>query len=311
MTQQTGLRLGYIEQLYTFGDRDRAGPSGARALSVAYLALTRQSEPNGAAAPRWSRLYDFFPWEDWRGGPPQLLEHSIHPALRHWADHPHPAAPAEGGGRTGGGSVSADRRRERAQIVFGLDGAPWDRNRVLDRYELLYESNLVEEAARDSGAPSVGGAALPGDPSGPSAGSGPSHVATGRTFAGQASVRPGGSPAADRGFGRPMVLDHRRIAATALERMRGKLSYRPVVFELLPDSFTLLQLQRVVEALAGERTHKQNFRRLVEQSRMVERTGQVETRTGGRPAELFRFRREVLLERPAPGLGLPRRRLAR
>ena len=61
-----------------------------------------------------------------------------------------------------------------------------------------------------------------------------------------------------------MALDHRRILATALGRLRGKLKYRPVVFELLPSAFTLLQLQRVVEALAGVRLHKQNLRRLVE-----------------------------------------------
>ncbi len=102
-----------------------------------------------------------------------------------------------------------------------------------------------------------------------------------------------------------MALDHRRIAATALSRLRGKLKYRPVVFELLPATFTLLQLQRVVEALAGMRLHKQNFRRLVENGGLVEGTGRIDTRTGGRPAELFRFRREVLRERPAPGVGLP------
>jgi hypothetical protein len=48
--------------------------------------------------------------------------------------------------------------------------------------------------------------------------------------------------------------------------------------------------------------HKQNFRRLVETGALVEPTGVMSTRTGGRPAALFRFRREVLQERPAPGL---------
>ena len=96
-----------------------------------------------------------------------------------------------------------------------------------------------------------------------------------------------------------MALDHRRILATALGRLRGKLKYRPVVFELLPASFTLLQLQRVVEALAGVGLHKQNFRRLVETGGLVEGTGRQHPPTGGRPAELFVFRREVLRERPA------------
>jgi hypothetical protein len=106
-------------------------------------------------------------------------------------------------------------------------------------------------------------------------------------------------------LGQSMELDHRRILATALGRLRGKLKYRPVIFELLPSAFTLLQLQRVVEALAGVRLHKQNLRRLVEKDGLVEGTARFEQRTGGRPAELFRFRRDVLRERPAPGVGLP------
>jgi hypothetical protein len=106
-------------------------------------------------------------------------------------------------------------------------------------------------------------------------------------------------------LGRPMALDHRRILATALGRVRGKLKYRPVVFELLPPTFTLSRLQRVAEALAGVRLHKQNFRRLVEHGGLVEGTGRRELSTGGRPAELFRFRREVLRERSTPGVGLP------
>ncbi len=115
------------------------------------------------------------------------------------------------------------------------------------------------------------------------------------------------SPARDDGWpalGVSMDADHRRIVATALGRLRGKLTYRPVVFELLPSSFTLSQLQQVVEALAGVPLHKQNFRRLVEGAGLVEGTGRMAP-TGGRPAELFRFRREVLRERPRPGFGLP------
>ena len=71
-------------------------------------------------------------------------------------------------------------------------------------------------------------------------------------------------PPHGRPHGTELAFDHRRIVATALGRLRGKLKYRPVVFELLPETFTLLQLQRTVEALTGMRLHKQNFRRLVE-----------------------------------------------
>ncbi len=78
-----------------------------------------------------------------------------------------------------------------------------------------------------------------------------------------------------------------------------------MVFELLPDHFTLLRHQNVVESLSGVTLHKQNFRRLVLNTGLVEDTGAMESRTRGRPAALFRFRREVLRERPAPGVSLP------
>ena len=136
-------------------------------------------------------------------------------------------------------------------------------------------------------------------------------AASGGAAAGDAPVAGAGAiarPAGLRrpGIGTPLVLDHRRIAAAALERLRGKLAYRPVVFEVLPETFTLSRLQQVVEALAGQVLHKQNFRRLVASANLVEPTGEWDQRTGGRPAELYRFRREVLRERPAPGLGLRR-----
>ncbi len=254
--ERTGLEVGYVEQLYTFGDRGRdpaERKGGPRALSIAYLALVREGEISRRAA-RWSDVYAYFPWEDWREGRPALVEREIAPRLAAWVE-------AEVGG------ASHMQRWERVEITFGLGGASWDAERVLERYELLYEAGLVREAGRD-----------------------PS---------------PGAALAAPEAFGRPMALDHRRMLATALGRIRGKLKYRPVVFELLPPTFTLLQLQQVVEALAGMRLHKANFRRLLENARLVEGTGELEPATGGRPAELFRFRREVLRERPAPGVGLP------
>ena len=105
--------------------------------------------------------------------------------------------------------------------------------------------------------------------------------------------------------GVPMAADHRRILATAIGRLRGKIKYRPVVFELMPPAFTLLQLQLTVEALSGVRLHKQNFRRLVEQQGLVEETGAMTAETGGRPARLVRFRHDVLAERAITGTKLP------
>jgi len=102
-----------------------------------------------------------------------------------------------------------------------------------------------------------------------------------------------------------MTSDHRRILATGIARLRAKIKYRPVVFELMPPAFTLLQLQRSVEAIAGRSVHKQNFRRLIEQQELVEETGATTQDTGGRPAKLFRFRRAILAERDVVGTKLP------
>ncbi len=110
--------------------------------------------------------------------------------------------------------------------------------------------------------------------------------------------------ASHRIAGTPMALDHRRILATGIARLRTKIKYRPVFFELMPDSFSLLQLQRTVEALAGRPLHKQNFRRLIDAQNLVEETGEV-TETGGRPAKLFRYRGDVQAERAVTGTKLP------
>lgn len=257
--EQTGIELGYVEQLYTFGDRHRGigvDPAAPRVISVAYLALVKES-PLSSSGAQWRDIYRFLPWEDWRDGQPSLLELEILPRLQEWERDRDRATRAQ--------------RRERIAIAFGSFGSPWDSERVLERYELLYEAGLVGEALLD----------------------------------GKKTQQPSPGQTGSRSTGQRLDFDHRRILATALGRMRGKLKYRPVVFELIPELFTLLRLQRVVEALAGMRIHKQNFRRLVDKGGLVEGTGRIESNTGGRPAELFRFRREVLMERPAAGVGLP------
>ena len=106
-------------------------------------------------------------------------------------------------------------------------------------------------------------------------------------------------------LGLPMIGDHRRILATGIARVRAKIKYNPVVFELMPPVFTLLQLQRCVEAIAGLSVHKSNFRRLIEQQQLVEETGETVSETGGRPAKAFRFRSAVREERAAAGTKLP------
>jgi len=106
-------------------------------------------------------------------------------------------------------------------------------------------------------------------------------------------------------LGAQMVGDHRRILATGIARVRTKIKYNPVVFELMPPVFTLLQLQRCVEAISGLNVHKPNFRRLIEQQQLVEETGETVTDTGGRPAKAYRFRTAVREERAAAGTKLP------
>ncbi len=261
---QTALTVGYVEQLYTFGDRGRhahPGDTGPHIVSVGYLALTRMPENPAAlraAGAGFEPWYRFFPWEDWRDGRPGILDEAVLPLLEQWtrSGKDAPARPQS--------------RRERLRACFGVDGSPWDEEKVLDRYELLYEAALVEEARRDGREPSAPHAKIPP-------------------------------------LGEPMRFDQRRILATAIARLRAKLKYRPVVFELMSPEFTLTELQRTVEAVSGRHLHKQNFRRLVETAALVEPTGETSTATGGRPAALFRFRREVIQERPAAGLRLGKR----
>ncbi len=239
--QQTRQPIGYVEQLYTFADRDRGGDSG-RMVSISYLGLTR--ERGAGEGSSWHDWYDFFPWEDRRAGA-SAADQALEAELRAWMS----AAPDDPRRRA---------RAERCAVAFGLPPYGWNEDLVLQRYELLFEAGLIAEAG--------------------------------------AARTPSGSR---------MTGDHRRILATGLARLRAKIKYRPVVFELMAPQFTLLQLQRTVEALAGRLMHKQNFRRVVEQQELVEETGAVATATGGRPAKLYRFRRGVLAEREVTGTKLP------
>lgn len=105
----------------------------------------------------------------------------------------------------------------------------------------------------------------------------------------------------DLGVG-TMPRAHLRVLANGIAKLRTMLKTRPVIFELMDHDFTLYELQKAVEAILGPHLHKQNFRRLVESAGLVEPTGEVRAKTGGRPAKLFRFRQEVLMERPAAGV---------
>jgi len=246
VSDQAHFQLGYVEQLYTFGDRDRETPtaeiSGAgnsRIISISYLALTSDTEQPPEGGGQWRDCYQFFPWEDWRSGRPASLDEIIIPHLKNWATQ-------------GPSPVEKTSRSDRIKLCFGEGDASWNDERVLDRFELLFEAGLGQ------------------------------------------------------GLGQPMASDHRRILATALSRLRGKIKYRPVAFDLMPELFTLSQLQQVVEGIVGYRLHKQNFRRALDRTGFVEGTGKKESQTGGRPAELFRYRRKAQTGGSASGLATPR-----
>lgn len=250
VTAQTGFRLGFVEQLYTFGDLGRdspratPGPDRHREVSVGYLALTGDADAPLADA-RWTPLLDVFPWEDRRDGAPACHAELVE-RLKAW-------------------SAGDARRLGRVETLFATaPDALWNEGRVLERYELLYEAGLVAEASRD-----------------------------------QDRAPPEGAP------GLAMASDHRRILATGLGRLRSKLRYRPVLFDLMPPAFTLSELQSAAEAVAGLSVHKQNFRRGVERTGLVEPTGRMSSATGGRPAELFRVVPGDLHSGEALGLPLP------
>ena len=173
---------------------------------MALIAEDLAAVMGGASFARW---YGYLPWEDWRNGKPGILSDEIEPRLKRWA-----AQPCQDDAR-----VPALSRPERLRICFAMQGADWDEEKVLERYELLYEAGLAAEAQRDG------------------------HEAV--KFWG------GGLPQ----LGRPMQFDHRRVLATAMSRLRGKLKYRPVIFELMPDAFTLFELQKIVDAISGHHLH--------------------------------------------------------
>ena len=86
-----------------------------------------------------------------------------------------------------------------------------------------------------------------------------------------------------------LALDHRRIIDYALTRLRNKLSYTTVGFQLLPARFTLSDLQRVYEVILGRELDKRNFRRKVELLGIVKPTREQRLAGSGRPAQLYRF----------------------
>ncbi|WP_201582589.1 NUDIX hydrolase [Psychrobacter jeotgali] len=284
--EQTEQPLGYIEQLYTFVDTNRRNVDGHALVYVSYLGLVQEEQTQELPSKAlWRDWYDYFPWENHLQGMPSIITDFILPALFDWAA----AAPDE---------ITQQRRRQRIGLCWGINGdgpgnstqstsknytdsnddknqhGGWLPEHVLLRYEMLYEAGLIPEAPSYS--PSSQASKLPADWS--------------------------------QIIGMPMYYDHRRVIATAISRLRAKIEYRPLIFGLMPDTFTLSQLQQSVEALSGVRLHKQNFRRLLDSQNLVMATGESSSAQRGRPAKLYRFCHDIELQSLLMDSKLPKRK---
>ena len=185
-----------------------------------------------------------------------------------WRDgKPAVLTPLEGVSACGRRQAAGEAERRLREERLGLAFATsWNEELVLERYELLYEAGADR---RSAGA-----------------------ISDGRCRRETAGLR-----AADGGRPPPHPGHRDRPAAGQDQISAGRV--RADAASLHPASIAAHG-----RGAAGVRLHKQNFRRLVEQQGLVEETGGISATTGGRPARLVRFRREVLLERPAPGLRL-------
>ncbi len=160
------------------------------------------------------------------------------------------------------------RRQQRIRLCWGIDGYEWVTEHALLRYEMLYEAELIPEA--------------------------PNYQPD---MQNQAKL-----------LGLPMYYDHRRVIITAISRLRAKIEYRPLIFGLMSEVFTLSQLQQSIEALSGVPLHKQNFRRLLDSQNLVVPTGQSSNAQRGRPAKLYRFAHDIELQSLLMDSKLPKRK---
>lgn len=253
VSDQTDMDLKYVEQLYTFGDSGRFsyGDPNRHIVSTGYLACVEPSLRKKQSYGQWSGIYQHFPWEDFRQGRPTMLDDFILPKLYEWSNN--------------------EATNLRIKRCFGQENDIWQEENILQRFELMYEAQLVFEAVRDASedmTPDI-------------------YISTADT---------------QLPTGRYMQYDHRRILATALGRMRTKIKYRPVIFDLMPTEFTLFELQRSTEAILGYHLHKQNFRRFVERENLVTKTGKIRNQPSGRPAQLYEYNKQLLSSPNLQGL---------
>ena len=102
-----------------------------------------------------------------------------------------------------------------------------------------------------------------------------------------------------------LAFDHRRIIDYALERLRNKINYTTIAFQLLPTNFTLTQLQEAYEVILGTRVDKRNFRRKMQQLGILRPTRQFRVSGRQRPARLYTFTAPKVIKLQEKGIIVP------
>jgi len=87
-----------------------------------------------------------------------------------------------------------------------------------------------------------------------------------------------------------LAFDHEAILETARERLAAKLDYSTIAFQFLPETFTLVEVQRIYEAVKGEQLDKRNFRRAIQALGKLKATGKKRRDGFGRPAMTYRIK---------------------
>ena len=102
-----------------------------------------------------------------------------------------------------------------------------------------------------------------------------------------------------------LAFDHQRIVDYALERLRNKINYTTVGFQLLPREFTLTELQRSYEVIVGQRLDKRNFRRKMLQLGILKGTREFQANGRQRPARLYTFTEPKVVKLQEKGIIVP------
>nr|WP_294914187.1 hypothetical protein [uncultured Neokomagataea sp.] len=209
--RQTGVKLGHIEQLYTFGDEVTADQM--RLLRVSYMALTRETRAHAG----WGGWYRYFPWEDRRSVSAESLLRQIVQRLKGWA----------------GDCLS---RRERVARHFGLNGYEWDGERALDRYEMMWEAGLLPEAPHAC-EPFLAGEGMQGD-----------HRRILATAIGRLRAKCRYTPALFRLVPEEFTL---RFLQETLEAVSGQLLHKQNFRRLIQNQNLVIETEKYVAAGAG------------------------------------------------------------